>query len=273
MANEIIGKKLPDPDLYSPKIVVLFKGALEPEIADTWNDPETGMEFVFVTGGCYRMGDTFGDGGKDEKPVHEVCVDDFYMGKYEVTQVQWEKVMGENLSEKIFRKLFKKSNNYPVEQVSWNDVQKFIKKLNRKTGGNYRLPTEAEWEYAARSGGKREKWSGTSNESALSEFAWYGDNSKSRTHPVGQKKPNGLGLYDMSGNVYGWCSDWYSSYYYYESPRKNPKGPGSGSLRVIRGGGWYFSARGCRSSDRDYYGPSNVYYILGFRLVLPQAIR
>ncbi len=266
-ANEIIGKKLPDPDLYSPRVVRLFKGASEPEMAGTWKDPTTGMEFVLVKGGCYRMGDTFGDGYDDEKPVHEVCVDGFYIGKYEVTQGQWEKVMGNNPSS------FRKGNDYPVEGVSWNNVREFIKKLNIKTGKSYRLPTEAEWEYAAKSVGKSEKFAGTSNESALSEFAWYWDNSKRSTHPAGQKKPNGLGIYDMSGNVLEWCSDRRSGDYYSESPRKNPKGPASGSYRVVRGGGWNSLAGFCRSSLRNILDPSDVSSDLGFRLVLPQAIR
>ena len=131
----------------------------------SYTDPTTGMEFVFVKGGCYQMGDTFGDGYSDEKPVHEVCVDDFYIGKYEVTQAQWEKVMGNNPS------YFKNCDNCPVEQVSWNDIQEFINRLNSKAGGNkYRLPTEAEWEYAARSGEKREKYSGGDD---CDSVGWY----------------------------------------------------------------------------------------------------
>ena len=193
---------------------------------------------VFIKGGCYQMGDTFGDGYSDERPEHKVCVDDFYLGKYEVTQKEWLDVMGSNPSQ--FRNC---GENCPVENVSWTDVQKFLRKLNEQTGRKYRLPTEAEWEYAARSGGKKEKWSGTSYKSALPEYAWYSSNSggffsKRKTHPVGGKKPNGLGLYDMTGNVWEWLSDWFRKDYYSNSPLNNPQGPDSGKLRVLRGGSW-----------------------------------
>ncbi len=235
----------------------------------SYTDPLIGMEFVYVNGGCYEMGDTFGDGdgGEAEQPVHEVSIDDFYIGKYVVTQGQWEDVMGNNPSR------FKKGHNYPVEQVSWDNAQEFIVKLNKKAEKNYRLPTEAEWEYAARSGGKREKYAGTSSESELDRYCWYDENSSSITHPVGQKKPNGLGIYDMSGNVFEWCSDWDDENYYSESPHNNPKGSKSGYFRVVRGGSWFYGARHCRSSNRYYYGPSYGSYYLGFRLVLPQAIK
>lgn len=196
------------------------------------------MEFVIVKRGCYEMGDTFGDGEKDERPAHTVCVDDFYIGKYEVTQGQWGMLMRNNPSR------FKKGDNYPVEMVSWYDVQGFIQSLYQKTGKRYRLPTEAEWEYAARSGGKREKYAGASRKSELGEYAWYNENSREKTllfwkkkprrrHPVGQKKPNGLGLYDMTGNVSEWCSDWYGVRYYSHSPKHNAKGPGSGKGRML----------------------------------------
>jgi len=220
------------------------------------------MEFVYVKGGCYQMGDTFGDGSSDEKPVHEVCVDDFYMGKYEVTQGQWKAIMGNNPS------YFIKDcgDNCPVEQVRWNDIQEFTNKLSQKTGKNYRLPTEAEWEYAAKSGGKNEKWAGTSNESELWEYAWYNSNSGSKTHPVGQKKPNGLGIYDMSGNVWEWVNDWYDSNYYKDSPKDNPKGPSRGSSRVGRGGSWYGLARYVRASFRLRSTPGFRHDDFGFRL-------
>lgn len=216
---------------------------------------------VFVKGGCFDMGDTFGDGESDEKPVHKVCLADFYIGKYEVTQKKWNEVMGSNPSN------FKNCADCPVEQVSWNDVQGYIDKLNKQMGGKYRLPTEAEWEYAARSGGKKEKWAGTSNESELGEFAWSDQNSGSKTHPVGQKRPNGLGLYDMSGNVWEWVADWYGSGYYGNSTEDNPKGPSSGSRRVFRGGGWGDGARYVRSASRNRYSPDLRYDFIGFRLV------
>lgn len=225
-------------------------------------------EFVMVPGGCFQMGDTFGDGRSDEQPVHEVCVDGFQIGKYEVTQGQWRAVMGNNPSGSM------KGDNYPVETVGWNDSQEFINTLNRKTGKQFRLPTEAEWEYAARSGGKREKYSGSDNVEAV---AWYGSNSISATHPVGTKAANGLGIYDMSGNVWEWCQDWYegggmfSASYYEVSPRNNPSGPVSSTrtYRVFRGGAWNCDSASLRATDRSGNAPSHRRVNLGFRLVLP----
>lgn len=156
-----------------------------------------------------------------------------------------------------------KGNNSPVEKVSWNDVQEFITKLNQKTGANFRLPTEAEWEYAARGGNKSRgyKYSGSNN---IGDVAWYIDNSGSKTHQVGTKAPNELGIYDMSGNVWEWCQDWYGSYS--SGSQTNPTGSSSGSYRVIRGGSWRNNARGCRVSNRDSYTPVNRGSNLGFRL-------
>ncbi|MBI3813805.1 MAG: formylglycine-generating enzyme family protein, partial [Nitrospinae bacterium] len=225
-----------------------------------YKDPLTGM--VFVKGGCYQMGDTFGDGDSDEKPVHEVCVDDFYMGKYEVTQRQWTGIMGSNPS------YFKNCDDCPVEQVSWDDIQEYINKLNQKTGNKYRLPTEAEWEYAARSGGRSEKYSGGNN---IDSVGWYDKNSGSKTHPVGQKEANGLGLYDMTGNVWEWCSDWYADDYYRKSPKNNPRGADSGQYRVLRGGSWNYGPRFLRASDRDGFVPTGRYSYVGFRLSLPSS--
>ncbi|MBU1206064.1 MAG: formylglycine-generating enzyme family protein [Proteobacteria bacterium] len=227
-------------------------------------DPVTGMEFIFVKGGCFDMGDTFGDGESDEKPVHQVCVNDFFLGVYEVTQTQWERVMGINPSH------FKKGGNYPVERVSWNDIQDFIGRLNRQGGRRYRLPTEAEWEYAARSGGKREKYAGASSGSELNEYAWYNANAGGSSQPVGQKKANGLGLHDMTGNVWEWVADWYGQDYYRNSPKNNPAGPSSGQFRVLRGGSWFNYPWSVRASYRYRSVPSfrnNGYG--GFRLVGP----
>ncbi len=221
---------------------------------------------VLIKGDCFKIGDTSGDGQDDEKPVHRVCVDDFYICKYEVTQGEWKEIMGNNPSN------FQKGDDYPVESVSWDDVQAFIKKLNEKSGMNYRLPTEAEWEYAARAG-TTTKWYCGDDERCLDSIAWYEANSKSETHPVGTKQPNKLGLYNMCGNVWEWCRDWYGSEYYKNSPVNDPTGPETGSGRVVRGGGWDGRARYCRSSYRSYGVPSYDLYNLGFRLVLPQAIR
>lgn len=223
------------------------------------------IEMVFVKGGCYQM-------GNDGYYAHEVCADDFYMGKYEVTQGQWKAIMGNNPS--YFKDC---GDNCPVEQVSWNDIQEFINKLNSKTGKNYRLPTETEWEYAARSGGRNEKYAGTSNKSELKDYAWYDRNSGSKTHPVGQKKPNGLGLYDMSGNVWEWVNDWYDSDYYKNSPKNNPTGPSNGKGKVRRGGSWRnFYSGGLEATYRNWSDPayrskkSDAYGLLGFRLVWTQ---
>lgn len=228
---------------------------------------------VFVKGGCFEMGDTFGDGdkepsgedtlGSDEKPVHAVCLDDFYIGKYEVTQRQWTEVMGSNPSD------FKNCDDCPVEQVSWDDALEFLNKLSKKDGKQqYRLPTEAEWEYAARSGGKKEKCAGTSDKSHLGEYEWYNANSGNKTHPVGQKKPNGLGLYDMSGNVWEWVQDKYAEDYYRNSRKNNPKGPSSSSTdRVLRGGSWFNLPWFTRASARYGYFPDHRTSFIGFRFV------
>ena len=220
-----------------------------------------GFDMVYVKGGSFAMGATAEQGSdaqSDEKPTHSVTVSDFYIGKYEVTQAQWEAIMGTNPSNW-------KGDNLPVENVSWNDIQKFIKKLNAQTGKKFRLPTEAEWEYAARGGNQSKgyKYSGSNN---ISEVAWYDGNSRSKTHPVGQKAPNELGIYDMSGNVWEWCQDWYGSYS--SSSQANPTGPSSGSIRVLRGGSWYNGARNCRVSSRCYSRPDYRYDHYGFRLVL-----
>jgi formylglycine-generating enzyme required for sulfatase activity len=227
-----------------------------------WKEPATGIEMVYVKGGCYRMGcgSWTSDCDSDEKPGHEVCVDDFYIGKYEVTQGQWRALLGNNPSN------FKKGDNYPVEMVSWDDAQEFIGKLNGKTGRSFRLPTEAEWEYAARSGGKAEKYAGGNDIEAV---AWYTSNSGGATHPVGAKRPNGLGIYDMSGNVWEWCQDWFEGGYYGKSPRNNPQGPSSGSFRVYRGGGWDRAPAGVRAAGRGRNTPGDRFDDLGFRLVFP----
>ena len=225
---------------------------------DATKETENGM--VFVKGGCFDMGDIFDTGASDEKPVHRVCVGDFYLGKTEVTQKQWDDIIGNNPSK--FQ-----CGDCPVERVSWNSVQEFIKKLNEKTGMNYRLPTEAEWEYAARSGGWKEQWVGTNNEEKIGEYAWYGYTAKGRTHAVGEKTPSGIGLYDMMGNVWEWCSDWYDKKYYEHSPSKDPQGPSEGTNRVIRGGGWRSKNNGLRTTDRNDFTPtSKKFNDIGFRL-------
>jgi len=222
-------------------------------------DDTSGIELVFVKGGCFDMGDTFGD-GRDDEIVHEVCLDDFYIGKYEVTQGEWEEIMEDNPSKDII------GNNYPVEHTTWYEAQEFIKKLNQKTGQNYRLPTEAEWEYAARSGGKKEKYAGTSSESSLGQYAWHADNSGNNPHPVGTKSPNGLGIYDMSGSVWEWCQDIFSADAYIKHQRNNPIYTGSGSRRVGRGGCFGHPPSYASTSRRWDCPPVSRHRGLGFRL-------
>jgi formylglycine-generating enzyme required for sulfatase activity len=226
----------------------------------SFRDSITGMDFVLIKGGCYRMGEDDGDRG--ERPAHEVCVEDFYLGVLEVTQGQWKAVNGKNSSKN------KKGDLYPVEDLSWNDVQDFIKELNKKSGRYFRLATEAEWEYAAREGGRKKKWSGTNNEPELDAYAWFENNAGRNTHPVGQKRPNALGLYDMTGNVWEWVGDWYDSSYYEESPRSNPGGPGRGSDRVFRGGSYKDSAKDIRTTKREKKSNRRSDSTIGFRLAL-----
>ena len=219
------------------------------------------IEMVKVEAGTFMMGATseMKNPNSNEKPVHQVTLtNDYYMGKYEVTQALWQAVMGSNPSEY-------KGDNLPVETVSWNDCQKFISKLNSLTGRMFRLPTEAEWEYAAR-GGKESRGYQYSGSSNISDVAWYDENSGSKTHPVGTKQANELGIYDMTGNVWEWCSDWYSSYS--SSSQTNPTGSDRGSARVSRGGGWNCNASYCRLSVRFYYTPDFRLDILGLRLAL-----
>jgi formylglycine-generating enzyme required for sulfatase activity len=222
-------------------------------------DTTTGMVLLKVAGSTYTMGDTFGDGFSGELPTHQVTVGDFYIGKYEVTQGQWQAVMGSNPS--YFSSC---GTTCPVEQVSWDDIQTFITTLNQRSGKSYRLPTEAEWEYAARSGGKSEKYSGSSDVNAV---AWYTTNSSGTTHPAGQKQANGLGLYDMSGNAWEWVNDWYGSYS--STVQTNPTGPTSGSYRVTRGGGWNHDATYARASYRNNNTPDLRAKTVGFRLAAP----
>ena len=199
------------------------------------------------------------DCADDEKPTHEVTLSDFYIGKYEVTQKFWQEIMGSNPS-----KASKDCDDCPVEYVSWNDLQGFLTKLNaQKPGRNYCLPTEAEWEYAAR-GGSQSKGYLYAGSNDIGMVAWYSGNSGSKTQPVGKRKANELGLYDMSGNVCEWCSDRKGAYS--AESQTNPTSPGSGSDRVFRGGSWYFIPQYCRVAFRGYNPPGSRGDLLGFRL-------
>lgn len=220
-------------------------------VATSYAQPETPDGMVFVQGGCFEMGSDTGE--PDEKPVHKVCLDDFYLDKYEVTQGAFEKDTGKNTS------YFKGCSDCPVGQVDWYEASAYCGKAGK------RLPTEAEWEYAARSGGTREEYPGTSDESRLGDYAWFGRNSGSKTHPVGQKKPNGLELYDMGGNVWEWVADWYGATYYGQSPEQNPNGPSSGGKRVVRGGSWFNNGNYLRTANRGYDTPNSRLFLTGFR--------
>jgi len=233
------------------------------------------MPMVELKAGVFLMGQK----GRDNSEfLHEVKVKDFSIGKYEVTQAQWNSIMDDNPSKF-------KGDSLPVENVSWDEVQVFIRKLNEQTAMKYRLPTEAEWEYAARKGNN----DGTAvfSNMELADYAWYWRNSGDsllmrhwdnekikknhcRTHKIGQRKPNKIGMYDAYGNVWEWCSDWYASDYYRESNFENPIGPSQGVARVFRGGGWLSKISNCRSGYRFFGKPSVGYSYLGFRLVLDQ---
>ena len=239
---------------------------LKKQVAQVQNTPSSSsakfgdIEMVFVKGGTFTMGATSEQGSgaaSNEKPTHSVTLSDYYIGKYEVTQAQWRAVMGYNPSGF-------KGDNLPVENVSWDDVQVFIQKLNEKSGKKFRLPTEAEWEYAAR-GGNQSKGYKYSGSDTLRDVAWYYDNTGNKTHPVGHKRPNELGIYDMSGNVWELCQDWEGVYS--SSSQTNPTGPSRGYSRVIRGGSWYGGAGYCRVSYRGSSYSNNRRSYIGFRLV------
>jgi formylglycine-generating enzyme required for sulfatase activity len=220
------------------------------------------MEMVLVPAGSFMMGS---DERTCDKPVHKATITKpFYLGKYEVTQEQWEAVMGSNPSG------FKGPKN-PVETVSWDDCQVFLVKLNAKTGGQggkFVLPTEAQWEYACRAGSTTQYCFGD-DEARLRDHAWYRANSESKTHPVGKKKPNAWGLYDMHGNVWEWCQDWYGAYG--AEAVTDPSGPATGSTRVFRGGNWFYPAKLCRSAPRYFYEPGRRSHALGLRVALVPA--
>ena len=225
------------------------------------------FKMVFVKGGTFMMGATneqFGGGlldERDEYPPHYVTLSDYYIGQTEVTQALWQAVMGSNPSRL-------KGSNLPVETVSWNTCQKFITKLNQLTGRHFRLPTEAEWEYAARGGSKScgYTYSGSND---IGTVAWYwSDDNYEENHLVAQKRHNELGIYDMTGNVSEWCQDWYDKGYYDKSPSTNPCNNTSATGRVHRGGSWSDGVRDCRMSRRRVFRPDQASNTLGLRLAL-----
>jgi formylglycine-generating enzyme required for sulfatase activity len=262
--------------------------------SDFWEDNNSykgAIEMVKIEGGTFTMGCTDDECYDWELPTHKVTLSDFYIGKYEVTQKEWQDVMGKSLLQIANEKgwsnyTFGVGDNYPMYFVSWDDIvgtsnssevivingiryysNGFIYKLNQKTGKKYRLPTEAEWEYTARGGAssKGYKYSGSNT---VGNVAWYWDNSGSKTHQVGTKQANELSIYDMSGNVWEWCADWYGSYS--STAQTNPTGPSTGYARVIRGGSWKYGARNACVSDRissyGFYDPNGNHAYIGFRL-------
>ncbi len=241
------------------------KVAIEGSVfCDRFKDGTIGPKMVTIPAGTFTMGDVWGGGDSAETPAHQVRLTrSFALGKYAVTFDEYDRFV------KATGRTFPLNiglgrGRRPVTDVSWNDAVAYCEWLAQQTGQQYRLPTEAEWEYAAQRGDKGEKWAGASIEARLGEYAWYGRSDGGNSHPVGEKQPNGLGLYDMSGNVWEWCRDWNDSYS--QKPVVDPVGPDSGSYRVLRGGCWRGPARGCRSVSRSRCAPGLRYDFLGFRL-------
>ena len=267
--------------LFAPLLSLLLGGVLVVSCGDDDNDEDmqtsssdqnggtpafdgedkaytvNGVSFtmIAVKGGTFQMGSD--DGYEWEKPVHQVTLSDYYIGETEVTQELWTAVMGSNPSN------FTGNMQRPVEKVTWNDCQTFISKLNQLTGETFRLPTEAQWEYAAR-GGNQAQGRLYSGSNTIDDVAWYTSNSSSTTHPVKTKAPNELGIYDMTGNVWEWCSDWNGAYS--SAAQTNPTGPATGSERVFRGGSWFHYAAYCRVANRSNNTPASSNFDLGLRL-------
>ncbi|MBQ2703342.1 MAG: SUMF1/EgtB/PvdO family nonheme iron enzyme, partial [Alistipes sp.] len=227
------------------------------------------MKMIWVEGGTFTMGATAEQGSDpydDEKPAHSVTVSSYYIAECEVTQAQWKKIMGTTINDLASSlSLTGVGDNYPIYYVTYDEAKEFCSKLSALTGKNYSLPTEAQWEYAAR-GGKDSKGYKYSGSSTIDEVSWYGSNSGSTAHPVKQKKANELGLYDMSGNIYEWCSDWWTSSYSSGS-QIDPTGASTGTLRAKRGGSWVHGQTSSRVSDRGSYTPSSRSNDGGFRVV------
>ncbi len=262
-------------------LVLLFAYPAVSHGQNVYTDPTTGMQFVSLKGGCFEMGDSVGDGDPNERPVHQVCLSDFAIGKYEVTNAQYKKFRPDHKSESS-EGFSQNEDNQPVVNVSWDDAVAYAKWLSQKTGQTYRLPTEAEWEYAARAGTTTSRFWGNDPDEAC-QYANVADLTakKYRPHwtvfvcndghavsaPVGTYKPNAFGLYDMLGNVWEWCEDVYNSEAYSKLPKDNPVYEGTGEYRVMRGGGWSNGPLGIRSSHRVALSPDFGHHALGFRLV------
>ena len=238
--------------------------------SETYTVNGVSFTMVGVEGGTFQMGATAEQGSDaydSEKPAHQVTVSSFSIGQTEVTQALWYAVMGQKPTSggSQWNSTDGLGDNHPAYYVSWDDCQEFITKLNQLTGKQFRLPTEAEWEYAARGGNKSQgyKYAGSNT---IGDVAWYTENSSLSTHDVATKQANELGIYDMSGNVWEWCSDWYGSYS--SDAQTNPTGAASGSNRVYRGGCWINGATYCRVANREWYSPTYASRNLGFRLAL-----
>lgn len=231
-----------------------------------------GIDLIFVPGKSFKMG--FSGGEDEERPEHDVELDSFYMSKFPITFKQYDVYCKATNRNKPDDEGWGRGSR-PVINVNWYDAVKYCKWISEKTGENIRIPTEAEWEFAARDCGKRMHWVGTKNRKKLHNYMWFEENSFGTSHPVGEKKPNGLGLYDMIGNVSVWCNDWYAKDYYSNSPIKNPEGPTAGAKRVIRGGSWLtygghdgaYGLNALRTTSRRYSDPKYKANVIGFRVV------
>lgn len=253
--------------LKASSVAIETKPRVQTEII-TIPNTDVSFKMVYVEGGTFMMGANDADkvASSNERPAHVVTLSDYWIGETQVTQELWQAIMGENPSN------FKREQNLPVECVSWDDCYRFIIKLNEKIGMNFHLPTEAQWEFAARGGnfGKRKQNRYAGRNFNIEHIAWYSENSEGKTHPVAQLSPNELGLYDMSGNVWEWCQDRYSLGYYSSSPNRDPKGPsGFGfSSYVCRGGGWLNKGWDCRVSTRNFCESRKGFPYIGLRLAL-----
>jgi formylglycine-generating enzyme len=254
--------------------------SLSPTSAKTWTEPITGMEFVWIPSGCFMMGTDSSEADSNEKPVHEVCVDGFWMAKHEVTNKQYRKYKSDHNS-KDYKGVSLNKDEQPAVYVSWNDAKAFAKWLSRKSGKKFSLPTEAQWEYAARAGTKTERFWGDDPDDACkyanvrdqtikNKWDWSNihncNDGYALTAPVGSFKPNNFGLYDMLGNVWEWCEDVYDGKAYKKHERNDPLITSGGVGRVLRGGSWIHDGRGCRSAYRIWGHPADRYRTLGFRL-------
>lgn len=262
-------------------IVFLFVYPVAIRAAAPFTEPLTTMEFEKIEGGCFQMGDSAGGGDPNERPVHEVCLSGFYLGRYEVTNAQFKKFRADHNSG-VSAEISLDGDNQPVANVSWEDASAFAEWLSKETGQTYRLPTEAEWEFAVRSGTNWSRFWGNNAEEACSyanvadltakkQWAKWTtfscDDGFAVAAPVGSFKANGNGLYDMLGNVWEWCLDIYNSEAYRQLPKDNPVYGGPGEYRVMRGGGWSNGPLGIRSSHRVGLSPDFGHHALGFRLV------